>query len=57
MFCPTGLEHQESGQARKGAAITVVSNACRVAELRKLQGSPLPGLQLIYGRACQLSFL
>jgi len=46
--------HQEIGQVRKEAAITVVFNACGVAELRKLQGQPLSGLHPIYRRACQL---
>ena len=46
--------HQETGQVRKEAAITGVLNACGVAELRKLQGQPLSGLQLICRRACQL---
>lgn len=37
-FCPAGFWLQESGQARKRAAVTVVLNACRGAELRKVQG-------------------
>jgi len=39
-FCPAGLQVQESRQVRKEAALTVVVNACRVAELRKGQDKP-----------------
>lgn len=33
-FCPAGLKLQEPRKARKGATLTVVLSACRVAEPR-----------------------
>lgn len=40
-FCPAGLQLQEPRQVRKEAALTVIVNAYRVAESRKVQDKPV----------------